>query len=211
MCAQFCPPAASLSDPAPSLPSLVGLLVSLLVETPSSPSPDTYPLVLEGCRLLTTLLCPVLYCLGKPAHQLTAWRELMAGETAHLAVPLTCSLLIRFMEQGPAPPRPAESGSLVLGLASGVWNILTLGYGGAGEEEVGEGGETAPLAGASLRLLLLLVNHCTDTDSFSNPYRLLESNTEPSLTDTFSPSGQPWPPLATRVTSHAQLLRLCSG
>ena len=51
----------------------------------------------------------------------------------------------------------------MLGLASGVWSLLTLGYGGGG----GGGGEEAapisatPLADASLALLLLLLNHWT--------------------------------------------------
>ena len=75
------------------------------------------------------------------------------------------------MERQPAPPSN-QGGSLVLGLASGVWNLLTLGYGGGGggggQDGEEEGG--APLADISLTLLLLLVNHCTDTSAIQNPY-----------------------------------------
>jgi hypothetical protein len=78
------------------------------------------------------------------------------------------------MEQTQAPPNMMgeEEGSQVLGLASGVWNILTLGYSSVSSTDPvdGEGGSSTPLAYISLTLVLLLVNHCTDTSAFTNPY-----------------------------------------
>lgn len=152
-------------EPEAMFPYLLRQLTEVVVETPLSA--PTYSLLTEATRLLVTILSSPLYSPpGKPSHQLTAWREIMAGPASVMAVPLTCSLLLRFIERMPAPPR-SEGGSLVLGLASGVWSLLTLGYGGAvtGEEE-----KEYPLADTSLTLLLLLVNHCTDTAAITNPY-----------------------------------------
>ena len=75
------------------------------------------------------MLSPVLYSHGKPAHQLSDWREMMTGQASMLVVPLICGLLLTYMEQTQAPPNMmGEKGaSLVLGLASWVWNMLTLG------------------------------------------------------------------------------------
>jgi len=139
-------------------------LVELLVETPLQNV--SYHLHVEATRVLMVLLSSVLYCPGKPAHHITAWRELMSGDASVLVTPLTCILVQRFIDQTPAPVMEA-GGSLVLGLASSVWNILTLGYGaGDGQTEIEK-----TLADTSLSLLLLLTNHCTDTSAFKNPFR----------------------------------------
>ena len=105
---------------------------------------QSYHLHVEATRVLAVLLSGVLYCPGKPAHQLAVWRELMAGEkiamwrrrmdvmtmcageASVLVTPLTCVLLQRYCDQTPAPDLDT-GGSLVLGLASSVWSILTLG------------------------------------------------------------------------------------
>jgi len=155
--------------PEAMFPLFLRQLCELIVETPLAA--PTYSLLTEATKLLTVLLSSPLFCPpGKPSHQLTAWKEMMQGSASVMAVPLTSTLLIRFMEQQPVPPRN-EGGSLVLGLASGMWNLLTLGYGGNGGSgnEDGEGGN-APLADISLTLLLLLVNHCTDASALENPY-----------------------------------------
>ena len=79
------------------LPQLLASLVELLVETPLLS--HTYSLHLEASRLLAVLLSSALYSPGRPACQLTTWRELLTGRAAVLAVPLTCSLLSRYTEQ----------------------------------------------------------------------------------------------------------------
>ena len=141
---------------------LLSTLVELLVETPLQP--QSYHLHVEATRLLIVLLSSVLYCPGRPAHQLTVWREMLAGPPSVMVAPLTCVLLTRYCDQA---PEPEVGGSIVLGLASSMWSILTLGY-GSGETNT-EGEKT--LADISLSLVLLLTNHCTDTSAFKNPFR----------------------------------------
>ena len=87
---------------------------------------------------------------------------IMQKKCAIHALLLTKNLLNNFVNQKPAP-KNMHGGSLILGLASGIWSALTLGY-GKGDGEVNE----AILARQSLLLLLVLTNHCT---SETNPYR----------------------------------------
>ncbi len=91
---------------------------------------------------------------------------------------LAASTLGHFAAQEMAPPAylNEEGGSLVLGIASGVWSVLTLGYGSGTAAQVEDTSSeevsaqsNKPLADASLLLLLVLTNHCTD--SGTNPYR----------------------------------------
>jgi len=173
--------------PEAMFPHFLRQLCELIVETPLAA--PTYSFLTESTKLLTVLLSSPLFCPpGKPSHQLTAWKEVMQGGASIMAVPLTSILLIRFMERQPAPPRN-EGGSLVLGLASGMWNLLTLGYGGGGAgRDDGEEGDT-PLADISLTLLLLLVNHCTDTSAVQNPYSDALSNFSNSADRSDPPSG----------------------
>ena len=70
-------------------------------------------------------------------------------------------LLVNFIELRPVPVY--ESGSLILGLMSGVWSMINLGY---GKEE--EDNSDRLLARLSLLLILILTNHCTNK---LNPYR----------------------------------------
>ena len=93
-----------------------------MVETPLEP--HSYHLHCEASRVLLVLLSCVLYSPGKPAHQLTAWREVM---DSRLSTPLTCCLLQRYIDQTIPPPSQDSSGSIVLGLASSMWSIITLG------------------------------------------------------------------------------------
>ena len=150
---------------ASMLSTFLSSMIELLVETPLVE--HSYYLHVEATRMLVTLLSSVLYSPGKPCHQLAAWRDMMSGEQASvMVVPLTCALLQRYSDQAPAPELDT-GGSLVLGLASSVWSILTLGYGTGGDT----GDRPRTLADISLQLLLLLTNHCTDTSAFKNPYR----------------------------------------
>ena len=85
----------------------------------------TYALQLEGTRLLLVMLSPVLYSHGKPAHQLSDWREMMTGQASMLVVPLICGLLLTYMEQTQAPPNMMGA-AWCLALPVGC-NMLTLG------------------------------------------------------------------------------------
>ncbi len=138
----------------------------------------TYGIQCECVQTLLTLLSTPVFSLLQPASQMRIFRAVMGSQSA---ASLTKALLQNFCEQATAPASylSEEGGSLVLGIASGVWNILTLGYGsqppaeenGGGAAEGGGGAESLsvkPLADASALLLLVLTNHCTDCP---NPYR----------------------------------------
>ena len=101
---------------------------------------------------------------------------------------LSQRLLERFINQTDGPTDVYEpgndkvgNGSLVLSLASGLWNILTLGYGGPPTDTSEQGLDEVlwskkPLSDLSLLLLLLLINHSssdnpTETNSEDHCYR----------------------------------------
>jgi len=175
------------------LTTFIAILQELLVETPLET--QSYYLHVEATRVLVVLLSSVLYSQGKPSHQLTAWREMMRS---NLTIPLTCSLLQRYIDQSSPPPLQDSQGSIVLGLASSVWSIITLGYGTA---ETGEETEKT-LADISLSLILLLTNHCTDTSAFKNPYRealFSFSNASEKVLDTGAAFRLEYPPLYTTL------------
>lgn len=85
---------------------------------------------------------------------------------------MTSSLLHHFSSKSEAPATylNEDGGSLVLGLASGMWSILTLGYGSEDPHDTELTSKT-PLSDMSLLLILILTNHCTDTNVIMNPYR----------------------------------------
>ena len=104
------------------LTTFISTLQELLVETPLET--QSYHLHVEATRVMVVLLSSVLYSPGKPTHQLTAWREMMRS---NMTTPLTCCLLQRYIDQAAPPPLQDSQGSIVLGLASSMWSILTLG------------------------------------------------------------------------------------
>ena len=151
-------------------------------------SPLTYGLQCESVHSLLVLLSAPVFCVLRPAAQMRSFRSVM-GVSAPRAAALARALLASFSDQAPAPSSylSEEGGSLVLGIASGMWNILTFGYGSqpaaadtpavngtaaaGGDATVGADADlpsTKPLADASLLLLLVLSNHCTEKE---NPYR----------------------------------------
>lgn len=57
-------------------------------------------------------------------------------------------------------------------IAAGLWNVLTLGLAGNGEEPGTQGAVVeSPLASQSVLLLLVLANHYTAHRTTPNPYR----------------------------------------
>ncbi|CAG2167525.1 unnamed protein product [Oppiella nova] len=134
-------------------------LIEILVDIPLSDM--TYNLHLEAINGLLVLLSTQMYS-ARPANKSSIYRLVMQKKCAIHALLLTKSLLTNFVSQRPAPE--LQGGSIILGLASGLWNVLTLGYAAKGVES-----DKPPLLSRqSLLLLLVLTNHCT-TDS--NPYR----------------------------------------
>ena len=104
---------------------------------------------------------------------------MMAGRCSIHAGLLMKHLLGNYLAQLPLPPHiinEGSGGSIILGLASGLWSVLTLGYSKvAPHTPKKEGGKdsipAAPLADQSLLLILILSNHCTSNKSLPNPYR----------------------------------------
>lgn len=159
------------SDPTDRLEALVQSLVEIISDLPVIDS--SYGLHNESVNMLVILLSSTLVS-NKPAFQSRFWRCVVSSDKP---VDLIRALVNNFVENKPAPASymSEEGGSLVLGIASGMWNILTLGYssvaqsGAIPENEVIS---TTPLTDSSVILLLILTNHCSDANgALVNPYR----------------------------------------
>lgn len=143
----------------------------------------TYGLLCESINTLVILLSPPLFASQhKPYFQLQCFRTIFDIEDEALIHRFIHCLLKNFVEQKVAPAAyiNADGGGLVLGLASGVWNILTLGYNSVVAKNDpdahhshgdNDGNVKTSLADSSLLLLLILANHCPDQSMINNPYR----------------------------------------
>lgn len=126
-------------------------------------SDHTYNLHVEACKSLLVLLSVQMFS-AKPSSKSIIYTLVMQKKCSIHALLLTKTLLNNFIHQVPAPA--VSGGSLVFGLASGIWNVITLGYGNKKTEE--DIIKEAILARECLLLLLVLTNHCTKE---INPYR----------------------------------------
>ncbi|KAI1289319.1 Dymeclin [Halotydeus destructor] len=138
---------------------LANALIETIVDVPFSA--QTYALQVETITVLLILLSVQMYS-ARPAQNSAIYKVVMQKKCAIHALLLTKCLMVNFINQAPAPYD--DNGSLIIGLASGLWNVLTLGYGRAEEDPA----ERAVMARMSLLLLLVLTNHCTTE---TNPYR----------------------------------------
>ncbi|KAL7646893.1 UNVERIFIED_CONTAM: hypothetical protein RMT77_002150 [Armadillidium vulgare] len=141
-------------------------LVEIIVDVPLSNI--TYDLHVEATSTLIVLISSHIFAIGTcPRHLIL--RMLLSGKPTIHAYLLVKILLKRIMSRD-LPPSRDEGGSIILGIASGLWNVLTLGM-SSEEEEKKEETELPRLASQSLLLLLILVNHCTSEKLIHNPYR----------------------------------------
>ena len=122
----------------------------------------SYHLQLESVQCLIVVLSSPLY--GRASKLL----DRLLTHCTDLAPKLSQKLLEKYVNGSPRPPDIYEpgntknSGSVVLSIASGLWNILTFGYSNADPQIGNAEGEmwgAAPLADLSGLLLLLLINH----------------------------------------------------
>ncbi|XP_043232636.1 dymeclin-like [Amphibalanus amphitrite] len=160
-----------LEAPAPAgqLETLLTGLVEVLVDVPLTDA--TYYIHLESLNTLLVLLACQLYSV-KQAQSLVVYRTLMSGRCAMHAPILVRTLLRHTVARQPVPDaRYTGGGSLVFGLASGLWSALTLGYGSQPAVEERAPGGLPPLAQQSLHTLLVLGNHCTGDRQLFNPFR----------------------------------------
>ncbi|XP_068239348.1 dymeclin [Palaemon carinicauda] len=144
---------------------LVTSLVEVIVDVPLVDL--TYALHHEATTALIVLTSALVFSSGDVCH-LAVFKMLMTGRASIHACLFVKTLLKRFMAQD-KPPTKNEGGSVVLGLASGLWNVLTFGL--VGSEETANKGPESPLATQSILLLLVLANHCTADRNIRNPYR----------------------------------------
>lgn len=121
----------------------------------------TYALHTESINLLIVLFSVQMY-LPRIATKSVIYQTVFKEKCTIHSIKFMKCLLINFIEQRPAP-NYSESGSLILGLIGGVWNMINLGY---GKEE--EDSSNRVLARLSLLLILVLTNHSTNK---LNPYR----------------------------------------
>lgn len=148
----------------PRVEELCLALGTVLCKTPES---HTYELQLECATTFVVLM-------SSPIH---GHRSSMAEELVHGQEALATALVRHFIAQLPRPPTDSGGGSLVMSLASGVWNLLTLGYSSVAATTTEANLESChPLADMSLILLLVLANHSSSSSSGSieepnNPWR----------------------------------------
>ncbi|XP_033210069.1 dymeclin isoform X2 [Belonocnema kinseyi] len=141
----------------------------------------TYLVHLEAINCLLVMLSVQLFS-QTSAEYSTIYRIVMHEEQSASAPIVVCTLLNNFAEQEHAPPgllTQQPGSSIVLSIAAGLWNVITMGMGnsrknvqisnGGSSEEIERKRDTeTPLASQSLLLLLVLTNHWTTSQ---NPYR----------------------------------------
>ncbi|XP_040013663.1 dymeclin [Xiphias gladius] len=158
------------------LEELLSNLVHLIVEVPLLDI--TYSILFEA---VTTLLAFFSYQLFHKdiLRDGIIYQHIMKGRCLCLTSRLVKTLLYNFIRQEKCPPpathifEPKAEGGLLYGLASGVasglWNVFTLG--GAGSKAgIDQEHNPLPLSNQSLLLLLVLAN-LTDGPDWPNPYR----------------------------------------
>ncbi|XP_002731175.1 dymeclin-like [Saccoglossus kowalevskii] len=157
----------------PLLEKFIDALIHLLIEVPVVNF--TYVIHLEATNLLLTLLSVQLF-IPRIAHKSIFFQYLMQGKCSKDACPLVKTLLDHIIKHEPCPPEAlggSHAGSMLYGfgaaVASGLWSMVTLGYGGRSAPPDDE--DRAILANQSLLLLLVLANHYTHEKGMHNPYR----------------------------------------
>lgn len=145
--------------PCSTVELLIESLFGVLIDVPVSS--DTYALHAECVSTLLVMLSVQMYSI-KPASKSSIYKIAMSDKFSSQAPGLMKNLLNNFLEQAPAPRD--DGGSLIVGLASGLMNVLSLGY----TKPVDDVDQNAVLAKLSVWLILILTNHFTCE---KNPYR----------------------------------------
>ncbi|GIY48957.1 dymeclin [Caerostris darwini] len=130
---------SNASEPEKLLESVINALFEIIVDI--SLDSKTYAITVEAVHTLIVLLSVQMFS-TRPAQESVVYSIIMEA---------------------------VEGGSIIAGLASGLWNVLTLNY--AGKNSPKDLSSFTVLANQSLLLLLTLVNHCTNDKEMKNPYR----------------------------------------
>lgn len=131
----------------------------------------TYAITVEAVNTLLVLLSVQMFS-TRSAQLSVVYKTVMQGKCCIHSFLLVKTLVQHFINQEKCPHcinNAMQGGGIISGLASGLWNVLTLGF-GRNASHSGESYKTV-LANQSLLLLLALVNHCTNEKEVTNPYR----------------------------------------
>merc|ERR1712071_619890 len=141
-------------------------LVEILIDIPLNE--DTALLHMECVQNLILLLYTAASAYLN-SDESTLFKCLMLGPGALHAGLLTRTLLQHYCQQQKVPVtwlrKPEQSGSVVVGLATGLWGLIS------GSRASTETEPISDFQSQSLLLLLVLVNHCSTDKVWSNPYR----------------------------------------
>ncbi|XP_046451728.1 dymeclin-like isoform X1 [Daphnia pulex] len=149
------------------LENLAVQLVEILVDVPLKE--ETALLHRESVQTLMLLLFVAAssYLINNKS---IIFKCLMHGPGALHAGLLTRTLLQHYCQQQSVPVRwlrkPEQGGSIVLGLATGLWSLISRNSSTAESVDA-----VSDFASQSLLLLLVLTNHCSTEKNWSNPYR----------------------------------------
>ncbi|XP_035212271.1 dymeclin-like [Stegodyphus dumicola] len=160
--------ANNVLEPAKLLESIINALFEIVVDI--SLDNNTYVITVEAIHTLVVLLSVQMFS-SRPAYSSVVYSVVMQGKCSIHALLLVKILLYHYSSQSKCPHcvSALEGGSIIAGLASGLWNVLTFSYArGNSSKETSNG---TILANHSLLLLLVLVNHCSNEKDMKNPYR----------------------------------------
>lgn len=155
---------------------LMNSLVELLVDVPVVSF--TYALHLEALNTLLVLLSIQMYQ-PQSASNFLHYRLIMQGKCSIHACLLMKALLRNYINQEKCPAELFKATSnnsgmlynITSSVASGLWNVVTLGMGGGAKKKEEECFNEVLLANQSILFILVLANHCTGERSIHNPYR----------------------------------------
>ncbi|VVC26439.1 Hypothetical protein CINCED_3A015740 [Cinara cedri] len=146
----------------------LALLVKIVSELNVTDS--TYSIHIESLNCILIVLSIQMYTI-QPSSNLITYRIFMENIDASK---LSKALLQRYTEQ--IKPPSVSGGSIFYGLASNLWNILTL------SSNVPVQTNQSPLGSLSISVLLILINHCTSPPPpKGNPYRTCISSLSNNL------------------------------
>lgn len=149
------------------LENLAVQLVEILVDVPLR---EETALLHRECVQTLMLLLFVAASSYLTNNKSIIFKCLMHGPGALHAGLLTRTLLQHYCQHQPVPVwwlrKPEQGGSIVLGLATGLWSLLSRSSSSAEPVDA-----LSDFAYQSLLLLLVLTNHCSMEKNWSNPYR----------------------------------------
>ncbi|CAI9733168.1 Hypothetical predicted protein [Octopus vulgaris] len=163
-------------DDTPLAEKLMNSLVELLVDVPVVNF--SYALHLEALNTLIVLLSIQMYQ-PQAASNFAYYRYMMQGKCSMHACLLMKVLLRNYINQEKCPAELFKSNNnnsgmlynLTSSVASGLWNVVTLGMGSTAKKKEDEFITEALLANQSILFVLVLANHCTGERKMINPYR----------------------------------------